>query len=100
MATRTMPVSCPGLRRCWVLRRLLVRVLQLSVKTRLAHSSCCAAIAFREMVTAGWTVELRLGQSVNIWVDARFRPALDALLTDGSVTQDARSGHLPPHRAG
>jgi hypothetical protein len=77
-----------------------MRVPQLSVKTRLAHSSCCAAIAFREMVTAGWTVELRLGQSVNIWVDARFRPALDALLTDGSVTQDARSGHLPPHRAG
>jgi len=70
-----------------------MRVPQLRVKARLAHSACFAAIASREMVTAGWTIELRLGHSVAIWVDARLRPTLDALLTDDSVTQDAESGH-------
>ena len=40
------------------LRRLFMRVLQLSVKARLAHSTCFAAVASREMVTAGWTIEL------------------------------------------
>jgi hypothetical protein len=61
-----MRVSCAEARLDWVLCRLLMRVLQLSVKTRLAHSACCAAIASREMVTAGRTMENRAGQRMAV----------------------------------
>jgi len=37
------------------LRRLPLRLLQLSVKARLAHSACFAAVALREVMTAGRT---------------------------------------------
>ena len=43
------------------LRRLPVRLPQLSVKARLAHSPCFAAVALQEVVTAGRTIELRAG---------------------------------------
>ena len=43
------------------LRRLRVRLPQLSVKARLAHSPCFAAVALQELVTAGRTIELRAG---------------------------------------
>jgi transcriptional regulator with XRE-family HTH domain len=49
-----------------VLRHLLVRLLQLSVKARLAHSTRCAAIALGEMVTAEWAIELRVGHPVAV----------------------------------
>ena len=55
---RVMPVSCPGLRSTEVLRRLPVRLPQLSVKARLAHSACFAAVALREVMTTGRTIEL------------------------------------------
>ena len=41
--------------------RLPVRLPQLSVKARLAHSPCFAAVALQEVVTAGRTIELRAG---------------------------------------
>jgi len=43
------------------LRRLSVRLPQLSVKARLAHSACFAAVALLEVMTAGWTIKLRAG---------------------------------------
>jgi hypothetical protein len=76
-----------------VLRNPLVYLLQLTVKARLAHSACFAAVASREMVTAGWTIELRVSGYVAIWHGGCFRPTLDALLTDDVVTSDAESGH-------
>jgi hypothetical protein len=83
------------------LRRLPVRLLQLSVKARLAHSACFAAVALREVMTAGRTIELRAGRrTVALRNGDRFRPALDALLTDDSVTSDAEPGHPPAHRPG
>ena len=75
------------------LRNLLVQLLQLGVKAWLAHSACFAAVASREMVTAGWTIELRVSGYVAIWHGGCFRPTLDALLTDDVVTSDAESGH-------
>jgi hypothetical protein len=39
--------------------RLLVRLLQLNVKARLAHSASFAAVALQEVMTAGRTIELR-----------------------------------------
>jgi len=76
-----------------------MRVPQLSVKARLAHSACCAAIALRKTVTTGWTIENRAGHGVGIG-DDYFRPAPNTLLTDDLVAPDAESGHSPPHRAG
>jgi hypothetical protein len=73
-----------------------MRVPQLRVKARLAHSACFAAIALQKVMTAGRTVELRVGQRVAVRIGGRFRTAMGALLTDDSVTQDARSGHRPP----
>jgi len=61
-----MLVSCPGLRHSWVLRRLLMRVPQLRVKARLAHPTCFAAVALQEVMTAGWTIEIRAGHCVPI----------------------------------
>jgi hypothetical protein len=43
-------------------RRLLVRLLQLSVKARLAHSACFAAVALQEVMTAGRRIEVRAVQ--------------------------------------
>jgi hypothetical protein len=82
------------------LRRLLVRALQLSIKTRLAHSACVAAIALREVMTSGWTIKIRAAHYVCIRDGDCFRPALGALLTNDLVTPDAESGHSPPRRAG
>jgi hypothetical protein len=95
-----MRVSCPEARLGWVLCRLLMRVPQLSVKARLAHSACCAAIALRKTVTTGWTIENRAGHCVGIGDGYYFCPAPNTLLTDDLVTPDAESGHSPPHRAG
>ena len=81
-------VSCPDLRRSWVPRRLLMRALYLSVKTRLAHSPCFAAIALLEVMTTGWTIKIRAGH---------FGPTPGTLLTDDSVTRDTKSGHTAPH---
>jgi hypothetical protein len=78
------------------LRRLLVRALQFSIKTRLAHSACFAAIALQKTMTTGWTMENRAAHCVSIRDDDCFRPALGALRTDDSVTPDAESGHSPP----
>ena len=47
-------------------RRLLVRLLQLSVKARLAHSSCFATVASQEVMTAGWTVEVHAGHRLAV----------------------------------
>jgi hypothetical protein len=78
-----------------------VRFLQLCVKARLAHSACFAAVALREVMTAGRTIELRAGhRTVAVRNGDRFRPALDALFTDDSVTPDAESSHRPPRQAG
>jgi hypothetical protein len=79
---------------------VLVCVPQLGVKTGFAHSSCFAAVALLEVMTTGWTIEINAAHRVGIWVGSRFRPALNALLTDDSVTPDAESGHLPAHQAG
>jgi hypothetical protein len=38
-----------------------VRLSQLSIKARLAHSACFAAITLREVMTAKRTIELRIG---------------------------------------
>jgi hypothetical protein len=43
-----------------------MRVPQLSVKTRLAHSPCFAAIALLEVMTTGWTIKIRAGRCVPI----------------------------------
>jgi hypothetical protein len=43
-----------------------VRTLQLSVKTRLAHSPGFAAIASLEVMTTGWTIKIRAGRCVPI----------------------------------
>jgi hypothetical protein len=48
------------------LQRLLLRLLQLSVKARLAHSACFAAIALREVVTAGRTLEIQAGHCMAV----------------------------------
>jgi hypothetical protein len=40
-------------------RRLLVRLLQLNIKARLAHSACFATVALQEMMTAGRTIGVR-----------------------------------------
>ena len=48
------------------LRRQPVRLLQLSVKARLAHSACFAAVALREVMTAGRTIELRAGHRIAV----------------------------------
>lgn len=77
-----------------------MRVPQLRVKARLAHSACFAAVALREVMSAGWTIELRVGHRMTVRDGGRFRPTLDALLTDDLVTPDAESGHTPAHRAG
>jgi hypothetical protein len=45
---------------------LLVRALQLSVKTRLAHSPCFAAITLLEVMTTVWTVKIRASHCVPI----------------------------------
>jgi hypothetical protein len=45
---------------------VLVCVPQLRVKARLAHSSCFAAVALREVTTAGRTIELRSGHRVTV----------------------------------
>jgi len=47
-------------------RRLPVSLPQLGVKTWLTHSACLAAIALRKAVTAGWTIEIRVGHCVAI----------------------------------
>ncbi|MFZ0581500.1 MAG: hypothetical protein WAN72_08430 [Candidatus Acidiferrales bacterium] len=41
------------------IRRLVVRLLQLNVKARLAHSACFAAVTLQEVMTAGRTIEIR-----------------------------------------
>lgn len=51
-------------------------------------------------MSAGWTIELRVGHRMTVRDGGRFRPTLDALLTDDLVTPDAESGHTPAHRAG
>ena len=43
---------------------MLVRIAQLSVKTRLAHSARLAAIALLEVMTAGCTIKIRAGHCV------------------------------------
>jgi hypothetical protein len=43
------------------LPRLLVSLLQLSVKAGLAHSAGFASVAFREVTTAGGTIEQSAG---------------------------------------
>jgi hypothetical protein len=48
------------------LRRLLVRLLQLSVKARLAHSACFATVALQEVMTAGRTIEVRAGHRMAV----------------------------------
>jgi hypothetical protein len=45
---------------------LLMRVPQLRVKARLAQSARFAAIALREVMTAGWTIEVRAGHTVDV----------------------------------
>jgi hypothetical protein len=45
---------------------LLMRVPQLNVKALLAESPCFAAVALREVMTARWTIELRVGHRVPI----------------------------------
>ena len=78
---------------------LLMRVPQLRVKARLAHSACFAAIALREVMTAGRTMENRAGHCVGIGDGYYFCPAANTLLTDDLVASDTESGHSPPHRA-
>jgi hypothetical protein len=78
---------------------LLVRLPQLSVKTRLAHSACFTAITLREVMTARRTIELRAGHRVGIGDGYYFCPAPNTLLTDDLVASDTESGHSPPHRA-
>ena len=95
-----MLVSCPGLRRSWFFRRLLVRAPQLSVKARLAHSAGFAAVALHEVIAAGRAVELRVGHRMAVRDGGHFGPTLGTLLTDESVTPDAESSHSPPHQAG
>jgi hypothetical protein len=75
-------------------RRLLVRLLQLNIKARLAHSACFATVALQEMTTAGRTIELRAVRRTAVRGGGHFLPTLDALLTDDSVALDAESGHL------
>ena len=43
-----------------------MRVPQLRVKARLAQSARFAAIALREVMTAGWTIEVRAGHTVDV----------------------------------
>ena len=50
-------------------------------------------------MTAGWTIELRVGHRVAVRDGGHFGPTLGTLLTDDSATPDAESGHLSPHRA-
>jgi hypothetical protein len=45
---------------------MLVRAVQLTVKTRLAHSARFAAIALLEVMTTGWTIKIRAGHCVPI----------------------------------
>lgn len=80
--------------------RLLVRLLLLSIKARLAHSACFAAVALQEMMTAGRTIELRAVPCTAVRAGGHCRPTVDALLTDDSVALDAESGHprLPIER--
>jgi hypothetical protein len=47
-------------------RRLLVRLLQLNIKARLAHSACFATVALREVMTAGGIVELRASHRITV----------------------------------
>jgi hypothetical protein len=61
-----MMVSCPDRRLGSALRRLLVRLSQLSVKARLAHSACFAAVTLRELMTAKRTIELRIGYRMTV----------------------------------
>jgi hypothetical protein len=63
-----------------------MRVQQLSVKTRLAHSPCFAAIALLEVMTTGWTIKIRAGRCVPILDDGHLGPTPGTLLTDDSVT--------------
>ena len=81
-------------------KRRLLRLLQLRVKARLAHSTCFAAVALQEVMTAGGTIELRAVHRMAVWAGGRLRPTLGALLADDSVALDAESGHPRPHRAG
>jgi len=77
-----------------------MRVPQLSVKARLAHSACCASIALRKTVATGWTIENPAGHCVGIGDGDCFGPAPNTLLTDDLVTPDAESGHPPPAPSG
>jgi hypothetical protein len=43
-----------------------MRLSQLSIKARLAHSACFATITLREVMTAKWTIELRIGLRVAV----------------------------------
>jgi hypothetical protein len=72
-----------------------VRVPQLGVKARLAHSACFAAITLREAMSTAWTSKIRAGHCAAIWDGDCFRPAPDTLLTDNLITLDAKSGHVP-----
>src|SRR5579864_2601167 len=74
-----------------------MRVPQLRVKARLAHSACFAAVALREVMTAGWTIELRVGHGMAVRDGGHFGPTPGTLLTDDSVTPDTDSGHTAPH---
>jgi hypothetical protein len=44
-------------------------------------------------MTAGWTIEFRIGHRVAVWLSGCFRTALGALFTDDSVAPHAESGH-------
>jgi len=45
---------------------LLMRVPQLRVKARLAHSAGFTAVPLSEMMTTGWTIELRSGHRIAV----------------------------------
>ena len=77
---------------------LLMRVPQLRVKARRAQSAGLTAVALREVIAAGWTVELRVGHRMAVRDGGHFGPTPGTLLTDDSVALHAESGHLPPHR--
>jgi hypothetical protein len=79
-----------------VLRRILVRVPQLSVKARLAHSARLAAIALLEVMTTGRTIKIRDGHCVPIGDGGHLGSTVGTLLTDDLATPDTDSGHRPP----
>jgi hypothetical protein len=82
-----------------VLRRILVRVPQLSVKARLAHSARLAAIALLEVMTTGRTIKIRDGHCVPIGDGGHLGSTVGTLLTDDLVALNAKPGQCASARS-